>query len=115
MRTLATALLALCLAAPAALAQQDAKPAPAPAAQPKTISLSFEGNLRSALKQIADKGGINLVITGKLDEPAEVYLKDVSAEDALGIVAKAHHLSVTREGNIWTLRQMSGDELEAAK
>jgi len=117
MRTLAKALLALALAlvAPAAFAQQGAKPAPAPAAQPKTISLSFEGNLRSALKQIADKGGINLVITGKLDEPAEVYLKDVSAEDALATVAKAHHLSVTREGSIWTLRPMTEDELGAAK
>src|SRR5689334_16897078 len=47
-------------------------PAPAPAA--KTINLEFNGPLREALKKIAAAGGINLIITGEMNEPAEVML-----------------------------------------
>jgi FKBP-type peptidyl-prolyl cis-trans isomerase len=99
--------LALTLA-PIAFAQ------PAVPAAEKRISIQFQGTLKDALRQIAEKGGINLVVTGKLDDSTEVYLNDVSAEEALDTVAKTHHLAVGRKGSIWTMRPMTEDEIEEA-
>ncbi|HVE84909.1 MAG TPA: hypothetical protein VND93_18790 [Myxococcales bacterium] len=88
-------------------------PAKAPAAPgSKHITLKFQGTLREALKAIADKGGINLVITGELKEPAEVYLNDVAADEALQTVADAHALKVRRQGSIWTIRPLTAEERE---
>src|SRR6185295_17100703 len=93
--------------------------APAPPAAPaapkvKKISLKFKGTLREALKAIADKGGINLVITGDLQDPAEVFLNDVPADEVLQTVADAHNLKVRRQGSIWTIRPLTTEEREAA-
>lgn len=95
-------------------AKKDAPaPAEAPAPAAKTINLEFNGPLREALKKIAAAGGINLVITGELNDPAEVMLHGASPEEALDTVASAHNLKVSRKGSIWTLRPMTEDEKES--
>jgi hypothetical protein len=80
----------------------------------KRVSLEFRGNLRDALKQIAAKGGLNLVVTGNLEQDAEVYLNDVSPEEALRTVAAAYNLRIQQNGSIWTLRPMTSEEMAAA-
>jgi len=89
--------------------------APAAPAAPKVkkISLKFKGTLKDALKEIADKGGINLVITGDLKDPAEVFLSDLPADEVLQTVADAHGLKVHRQGSIWTIRPLTAAEREA--
>ena len=81
-----------CLGAASVFAGQSPTP-PAPPAPPlppaapsapkaaKKITIKLKGTLREALKEIADKGGINLVITGDLDAPAEVFLNDLPADE----------------------------------
>jgi hypothetical protein len=99
-------LSAALLAAPLSLAQ-----APADSASP-TLQLQFRGSLRDAIQKIAEEGGLNVVITGALDTPADVRLKNVSAEQALRTVARAHALKLGRDGDIYTLRPMTEEELE---
>jgi hypothetical protein len=99
--------------APAAEAPAAQASKPAPAKAEKKISISYRGSLRDALKQIASKGGINLVVSGGLDVPAEVYLTDVSPEEALRTVADAYELKVASSGNIWTLRPLTPGEKAA--
>lgn len=81
----------------------------------KTISVEFRGSLRDALKQIAQKGGLNLVVTGDLSQDAEVYLKGVTAQEALNTVAAAYNLRIAQSGSIWTLRPMTPEELKGAE
>src|SRR5262249_48777165 len=99
------------LAAPAPTKAAAPVPVKAPAA--KHITIKAQGTLRDVLKAIADKGGLNLVITGKLDQPGEIFLTDVSAEDALASGADSHDLKVRRQGSIWTIRPMTDEEREA--
>lgn len=68
------------------------------------ISVEQHGTLREALNTIATKGGINLVITGDLSQPAEVVLKDVTAEEAIEAVAAAYSLEVSKQGKVWVLK-----------
>ncbi len=79
-----------------ALAEPEAAKAPAQAQaaapQARTVSLEFKGTLREALKKIAAQGGISLIITGELDQPAEVVLANASAEEALASVALLYDL-----------------------
>ncbi len=102
--------LALVLIAPAVGLAQS--PGPGPESQ-KTISVDFRGNLRDALKQIAGAGGLNLVVTGELDQDAQVHLSGVTAEEALRTVAQAYGLKIQQNGSIWTLRPMTAAELAA--
>jgi hypothetical protein len=107
------AVLTLLLAAPAFA--EDASPtpsapaprvaAPAPKQPALKMSLNFRGTLHDTLRELADKGHVNLVITSTLDEPAEVYLKNVTAEEALQSVAAAYHLNVEHQGNVWTVHR----------
>jgi hypothetical protein len=83
---------------------------PAFAAPQATVSIEFRGTLHDALKELASKAGINLVVTGELNQPAEVYLKDVSPTEALTTVAQAYQLQLSQKGNIWTLRPMTDAE-----
>lgn len=106
---LAAVSTALCFASVAAAQVPSAE---APAA--RKISVEFRGSLRDALRAIAQKGGLNLVVTGPLAEDAEVYLKDVTAEDALRTVAGAYDLKLQQSGSIWTLRAMTPAEVAAA-
>jgi hypothetical protein len=108
---------ALLLGAPLALGAETANTAPrAQAAAPAagTVDISFRGSLRDALKTIADKGGLNLVVTGDLDTPAEVHLRGVTAHQALSTVARAYSLRMEQDGTIYTLRPMTAKEKDAA-
>ncbi len=86
------------------------------AAAPNTVSLDMKGTLGESLKAIAAAGHVNLVVTGDFDQPAEVHLKEVAAEDALRLVAQAHHAAIT-EGAVWTIvappRRGAGSPTEA--
>ncbi len=68
------------------------------------ISIDYRGTLGESLNAIATKGGINLIATGDLHVPAEVHLKDVTAEEALQALAKVHHLELTHEGALWIVK-----------
>ncbi|GHG77081.1 hypothetical protein [Comamonas sp. JC664] len=105
---------ALLLGAPMALAQNAAPQAGVSAPAASTIDISFRGSLRDALKTIADKGGLNLVVTGDLDSPAEVHLRGVTANQALRTVARAYSLRLDQDGTIFTLRPMTEKEKHAA-
>ena len=105
---------ALLLGAPMALAQDAAPQAGVSAPAASTIDISFRGSLRDALKTIADKGGLNLVVTGDLDSPAEVHLRGVTANQALRTVARAYSLRLEQDGTIFTLRPMTEKEKHAA-
>jgi hypothetical protein len=69
----------------------------------RRISVAFRGPLKDAFKQIASKSGVSVVVTGDLDQPAEIYLKEVTAEEAIKTLAGAYHLQVEQQGNIWTI------------
>lgn len=69
------------------------------------ISLKYQGTLKDALNQIAEKGGLNLVVAGDLDEKVQVNLPNVTAEEALATVAKVYDLDVTHQGAMWVIRQ----------
>ncbi len=69
----------------------------------RRISVEFHGPLKEAFKQIASKSGASVVVTGDLDQRAEVYLKDVTVGEALRSLAGAYHLEVEQQGNIWTI------------
>jgi cytoskeletal protein CcmA (bactofilin family) len=105
---------AVLLSAPLSLAQA---PAPAPQAeasapQQNTVSLQYRGSLRDVLQKIAEAGGLNVVVLGTLDTPAEVHLKNVSARQALRTVAKAYSLKVQEDEGIFTI-QAAGTEAPA--
>ncbi|NOJ98915.1 hypothetical protein HMI51_39145, partial [Corallococcus coralloides] len=103
----------LLLGAPVALAEGAPAPAAAATAPARTIDVSFRGSLRDALKTIAEKGGLNLVVTGDLDTPAEVRLRGISAEQALRTVARAYSLHLEQDGSIFTLRPLTAKEQES--
>ncbi|MCY1023576.1 hypothetical protein [Pyxidicoccus sp. MSG2] len=106
---------ALLLGAPLALGAETATaPQAVSAPADRTIDVSFRGSLRDALKTIADKGGLNLVVTGDLDTPAEVHLRGVTANQALRTVARAYSLRLEQDGSIFTLRPMTAKEKDAA-
>ena len=72
-----------------------------------TISLEHKGTLREGLQELARKGGLNLVATGSLDEPAVIHLKDITAEEALASVAAAYGLQLKKEGRLWVIKPAS--------
>ena len=114
MKTLPRLLLpALLLGTSPAFAQGAPATPPAATAPTRTIDVSFRGSLRDALKTIADKGGLNLVVTGDLDTPAEVRLRGIGAEQALRTVARAYSLHLEQDGSIFTLRPLTAKEKES--
>jgi ABC-type amino acid transport substrate-binding protein len=102
----------LLLAAPLTLAQPQAAAPQAEARAQDTISVQFRGSLRDAIQKIAEEGGLNVVVTGELDSPAEVRLKNVSAEQALRTVARAYSLKLEQDNGIYTLRPLTAQEKE---
>jgi len=68
------------------------------------VSVQFEGPLKDALKEIAQRGGLNVVVAGSLDEKVQVNLTAMPAEEALETMAKVYRLDVTREGKLWVIR-----------
>ena len=104
-------LSAALLAAPLSFAQAPAAaPAAAESRPQDTVQLQFRGTLRDAIQKIAEEGGLNVVVTGALDTPADVHLKNVSAEQALRTVARAYSLKLEQDDGIYTLRAMTAEE-----
>ncbi|HSP80063.1 MAG TPA: hypothetical protein VLQ93_16150 [Myxococcaceae bacterium] len=102
---------ALLLASPLSFAQTQATDARAEApAQAGTVSIQSRGSLRDVLQEIAREGGLNVVVTGDLDTPAEVYLQNVRPEQALRTVARAYSLHLEEDGGIYTLRPLTRQE-----
>ena len=97
---------ALLLCSPLALAEPSSE---------DTIEVQFKGTLRDAIETIAEEGGLNVVVTGDLDVPAQVRLRGISAEQALSTVARAYSLKLEQDGPIYTLRPMSAEEKAAAQ
>lgn len=93
-------LSAALLASPLALAQtQDA-----PTQAEDLISIHARGSLKDVLQELSEEGGLNLVLIGPMDAPAEVYLNGVSARQALRTVARAHSLQLEEQDGIFTVR-----------
>lgn len=72
------------------------------------VSLQYEGPLKDAIKQIAQKAELNVVVIGELNEPAQVNLNGVSGEDALDTIADAYGLEVKRSAKasgVWVIRK----------
>jgi hypothetical protein len=69
-----------------------------------SVSLQFDGSLKDALKQIAKQGNLNVVVAGDLNEPVQVNLSDISADEALQTVSKIYGLELTHEGKLWVVR-----------
>jgi hypothetical protein len=72
------------------------------------VTVKFDGTLGQALKEIADQGQLNVMISGDLDETVSVRLNKVSPEDALNSVAKVYGLEVKKEGALLVLRRKGG-------
>lgn len=81
------------------------------AAQP--VSVEFSGSLKDAISEIANKGELNVVVIGALDEPAQVRLKNVPADAALQTLTTAYQLEVTREGEVWIIHKRAAGQLAA--
>ncbi|HZH17755.1 MAG TPA: polymer-forming cytoskeletal protein [Archangium sp.] len=95
-------LSAALLASPLALAQtQDAQ-----THAEDLISIHARGSLKDVLQELSEEGGLNLVLIGPMDAPAEVYLNGVSARQALRTVARAHSLQLEEQDGIFTVRSM---------
>jgi hypothetical protein len=77
----------------------------------RKLSFEFNGTLSEAVRQLSADGKLNVVVQGNLDRPAQIYLHDVTAEEALSTVAKMNGLELTQEGSVWTLR--SSNDLSA--
>lgn len=72
------------------------------------VTLQYEGPLKDAIKQIAQKAELNVVVIGDLNEPAQVNLNGVSGEDALDTIADAYGLEVKRSAKasgMWVIRK----------
>lgn len=69
------------------------------------VSVQFEGPLKQGLTAIAERGGLNVIVVGELNEPAQIHLTDVAAEEALETVARLYQLEVTRQGKLFVLRR----------
>ncbi|XXF74937.1 hypothetical protein P2318_17850 [Myxococcaceae bacterium GXIMD 01537] len=106
---------ALLLGSPVTFAQAPEPQAPAAATAPsKTISVTFRGSLRDAIKKIAEQGGLNVIVTGELNTPAEVHLQGITAEQALRTLARSYSLRLDNDGSIFTLRPQTAGEKQAA-
>ncbi len=71
------------------------------------IEVDYRGTLGEALNAIATKGEVNLIATGELNVPAEVHLKDVTAEEAIEALVKVHGLELHREGKMLIVKPAS--------
>jgi hypothetical protein len=79
------------------------------------VQLEFEGPLNVVLKKIAQKGGLNVVIAGDLDETVQVNLTRISAEEALESLSKTYGFSIEKQGKLWIVREGDGVEAEQAE
>jgi hypothetical protein len=70
-----------------------------------TVSVQFDGPLKQGLTTIAQQGGLNVIVVGALDEPAQIHLTDASPQEALETVARVYGLEVTKQGSLYVLRR----------
>ncbi|KFA93750.1 hypothetical protein [Archangium violaceum] len=99
-------LSAALLASPLALAQTQA--------EDTNISVQARGTLKDVLQEISEEGGLNLVLIGPMDAPAEVYLNNVSARQALRTVARAHSLQLDEQDGIFTVRSTGAEPAQGS-
>lgn len=104
MTTLCAALLAGLLAAHERLDVAQTQPMePVP---DEKITLEFRGTLADGLRELAQKGHLNLVVSGVRDQRAEIYLNGVAPRDALAIVAEAHGLAIDPRGDVLIVKPL---------
>lgn len=82
------------------------------------VTMQFDGPLKAGLQELAQRGGLNVVVVGDLPEPVQVHLTDARAEVALETVAQAYGLEVSRSahegaGQVWVLRRRGATAPEA--
>lgn len=77
------------------------------------VSLQYEGPLKDALKQLAQKGGLNIVVTGQLEEDVQVSLTDVTAQEALESIARIYDLELKKDGKVYVVRAKNSHASEA--
>lgn len=82
------------------------------AAEP--VSMEYSGSLKDAIAELADKGQLNVVVIGTLDEHAQVRLKGVPADAALKTLTAAYNLEVTHEGEVWVIHKRAATTQAAA-
>ncbi len=107
--------------APAAEAAPEAAPAPAESKEkslssPDNVSLDFnEADIRSVLRIISLKSGVNIVAGEEVKGPVTVRLVDVPWEKALSVVLKTYGYAYERDENIirvTTLGNLASEALE---
>jgi cytoskeletal protein CcmA (bactofilin family) len=103
-------LSAALLASPLALAQTQNADTQAE----DLISVHARGTLKDVLQELSEEGGLNLVLIGPMDAPAEVYLNGVSARQALRTVARAHSLQLDEQDGIFTVRSAGAEPAQGS-
>ncbi|OJT22071.1 hypothetical protein BO221_25380 [Archangium sp. Cb G35] len=103
-------LSAALLASPLALAQTQDTDTQAE----DLISVHARGSLKDVLQELSEEGGLNLVLIGPMDAPAEVYLNGVSARQALRTVARAHSLQLEENDGIFTVRSKGAEAAQGS-
>lgn len=101
-------ILAVALSGAFALASPPEAPA---AAKADATPFRFRGTLHDALHEIAERGGIDLVISGTLEQPVDLVLPHVAPSVALETLAKAYHLDLVQNGRIWIVSQPARPDL----
>ncbi len=108
-------------AAPAPASAVAGPAAQAPAADPTlsspdNVTLDFnEADIRTVLRIISLKSGVNIVAGSEVTGPVTVRLVDVPWEKALSVVLKTYGFAYERDGNIiriTTLGNLSSEALE---
>ncbi|MCX5693006.1 MAG: energy transducer TonB [Candidatus Omnitrophica bacterium] len=65
------------------------------------ISLDLKGmDIRDVLKILSQKSGLNIVADSEVSGTVTLYLKDVSAMDAIGIIASTNNLAYEQTGGL---------------
>jgi hypothetical protein len=69
------------------------------------VSVQYDGALKGALAEIAQKGGLNILVSGDLNEHVQINLSNMPAEEALEIVAQSSQLELRQSGKTWVIRR----------
>lgn len=98
-------LVGACILAVSSGAAEDESPATV-----KHSAIEFQGTLGKALRDIASKGRINLVIAEPLEQTVDISLKDLSPEEALRSIAAAYQLEIDERKlspnkSVWMVRR----------
>ncbi len=74
-----------------------------------SVSVKYDGPLKEAIRQIAESGGLNVVIASDLTEQVQVHLTDVAPEEALQTLGRVYDLQLTHEGKLWVIKRGGAD------